>query len=59
MSILERVAENVWECNEPLKAAGLRLEHRMTVMKLRSGVLIDWELAKTKKPVICLIKTVA
>ena len=41
MSRLDRVAENVWECNEPLKkAAGLRLEHRMTVMKLRSGELV-------------------
>ena len=40
MSSLDRVAENVWERNEPLKAAGLRLGHRMTVMKLRSGPLV-------------------
>ena len=40
MSSLERVAENLWERNEPLKAPGLRLGHRMTVMKLRSGPLV-------------------
>ena len=34
------MADNVWERNEPLKAAGLRLGHRMTVMKLRSGPLV-------------------
>ena len=40
MSRLERVAENVWEVNEPVKVPGLRLEHRMTVMRLGSGTLV-------------------
>ena len=40
MSGLDRVAVNLWERNEPLRAAGLRLGHRMMVMKLRSGELV-------------------
>lgn len=34
------MADNVWEVSEPLKAAGLQLGHRMTVMKLGSGELV-------------------
>lgn len=40
MRSLERVADHLWEVNEPLKVPGLRLEHRMTVIKLSSGELV-------------------
>ena len=40
MSGLDSVAVNLWERNEPLRAGGLPLGHRMTVMELRSGELV-------------------
>lgn len=40
MSSLVKVADHLWEVNEPLKTQGLRLDHRMTVVKLSSGELV-------------------
>lgn len=34
-----RLADDVWEVERPLKAPGLRLNHRMTVIRLASGEL--------------------
>ena len=34
------IDENLWEVNAPLKARGLRMDHRMTVVRLTSGELL-------------------
>ena len=39
MSTLRPVDENLWEIERPLKVPGLRLNHRMTVARLRNGDL--------------------
>jgi len=38
--MLTSLAENLWELNRPLKAPGLRLDHRMVVARLASGELL-------------------
>jgi hypothetical protein len=38
--MLTPLAENLWELNRPLKAPGLRIDHRMTVARLTSGELL-------------------
>jgi hypothetical protein len=38
-SMLNQVHDNLWELEGPLKAAGLRVGHRMTVARLESGEL--------------------
>lgn len=40
MSALNKVAENVWEVVAPLKIPGLRMDHRMTVVRLTGGELL-------------------
>ncbi|MGZ8898634.1 MAG: hypothetical protein ACXW3Z_00940 [Limisphaerales bacterium] len=40
MSALKAVAENVWEAVTPLKIPGLRMDHRMTVVRLSNGELL-------------------
>jgi len=52
--MLNPVAENLWEISRPLRAPGLRLDHRMTVLRLASGDLLihspielDEELARS------------
>ena len=37
MSALKGVAENIWEAVAPLKLPGIRMDHRMTVVRLTSG----------------------
>jgi hypothetical protein len=39
MSLLNQLAENLWETSGPLKVPGLRMNHRMTVVRLGSGEL--------------------
>ncbi len=38
--MLDPVAEKLWETSRPLKAPGLRLDHRMVVVRLSSGALL-------------------
>lgn len=38
-TILNPVAENLWEIERPLKAPGLRINHRMSVVRLQNGDL--------------------
>lgn len=38
--MLTLLAENLWELNRPLKAPGLRIDHRMSVLRLASGDLL-------------------
>lgn len=40
MNALKAVAENVWEAVAPLKLPGIRMDHRMTVVRLSSGGLL-------------------
>jgi hypothetical protein len=40
MTVLTRIVDHIWEANAPLKAPGLRLDHRMTVVRLNSGELM-------------------
>ena len=40
MSALKTVAENVWEAVAPLKLPGIRMDHRMTVVRLSNGELL-------------------
>ena len=40
MNVLKEVVENVWEANAPLKLPGLRMDHRMTVLRLQNGELV-------------------
>jgi hypothetical protein len=37
---LARIDENIWEATAPLKLPGLRMDHRMTVVRLHSGELV-------------------
>jgi hypothetical protein len=37
---MKRLAENVWEAVAPLKLPGLRMDHRMTVVRLSDGGLL-------------------
>jgi hypothetical protein len=38
--MLNSIDNGVWEISQPLKAPGLRIEHRMTVLQMRSGGLL-------------------
>jgi hypothetical protein len=38
--LLTSITENIWEVNAPLKLPGLRMTHRMTVLRLQSGGLL-------------------
>jgi hypothetical protein len=40
MNALNKVTENVWEVVAPLKLPGLRMDHRMTVLRLAGGELL-------------------
>ena len=45
--MLNPVVENLWEIERPLKAPGVRINHRMTVARLRNGDLwvhspVEW-----------------
>ncbi len=40
MTALSQVAENLWEAVAPLKVPGLRMDHRMTVVRLAGGELL-------------------
>ncbi|HEX7861925.1 MAG TPA: DUF4336 domain-containing protein [Verrucomicrobiae bacterium] len=40
MNVLKQVVENVWEANAPLKLPGLRMDHRLTVLRLHNGELV-------------------
>jgi hypothetical protein len=37
--ILNQIGESIWELSRPLKAPGLRVGHRMTVVRLQTGEL--------------------
>ena len=39
-SQLTAIEENLWELSAPLKLPGLRMDHRMTVVRLNSGELV-------------------
>ena len=38
--MLQRIDANLWEISRPIKMPGLRMDHRMTVVRLRSGGLL-------------------
>ena len=38
--MLNQIGEGIWEKNDPLRVAGFDLNHRMTVMPLKSGEVI-------------------
>ena len=40
MKRLTNIAENIWEAVAPLKLPGLRMDHRMTVVRLANGELL-------------------
>ena len=37
---LTRIDENLWEVIAPVKVPGLRIDHRMTIVRLSSGDLV-------------------
>ena len=50
--MLAPLAENLWEINRPLKAPGLRIDHRMTVVRLSTGELLIHSPVELDEPLV-------